>query len=403
MKIKGAGTIRKISKYSWEIRFSLGYDKKAKKYRQATRTVKGTKADAVRAREEFRRELEGGLRLDADKVTFGEYAAQWHETRISSERYAASTMAKEDYAIRHLNRYFEDTPLKEIAPHNIRTAYADMKVEDKLGVHMIKTASLVLHSILKLAVNDDILMYNPCERVERPQLPLETKRKALSKEEVGRLLQAFNANERALSRSREVDSILQLARISGARIVLATGMRRGEMLALTWGNIDLVHGHIEIRHTLQKDRTTKAPKSKAGLRTVSIDAGTIEQLRRWKSTQTEYYQQHGTEVGGSTPVVTDSNAEYSDPDNYGRWWRDFTTEHGFEGLKVHELRHTHATLLVSSGLNIKAVSARLGHASTGITLDLYAHAQREDDVKAAAIMGKVLEMKPLKMGKIVNF
>ena len=65
----------------------------------------------------------------------------------------------------------------------------------------------------------------------------------------------------------------------------------------------------------------------------------------------------------------------------------------FHGLKLHDLRHTHATMLVSSGLNIKAVSSRLGHASVGITLDLYSHAQREDDEKAAKIMGDLMARK----------
>lgn len=89
-------------------------------------------------------------------------------------------------------------------------------------------------------------------------------------------------------------------------------------------------------------------------------------------------------------MFTSEAGGYINGHNFNRWWKNFIKGTDFEGLRIHDLRHTHATLLVSSGLNIKAVSARLGHANIGITLDLYAHAQREDDIKAARIVGELL-------------
>lgn len=91
-----------------------------------------------------------------------------------------------------------------------------------------------------------------------------------------------------------------------------------------------------------------------------------------------------------TPVITNAAGERQDASGLERWWHKFRKQNGFEGLRLHDLRHTHATMLVSSGLNIKAVSSRLGHASVGITLDLYSHAQREDDEKAACIIGDLM-------------
>jgi len=135
--------------------------------------------------------------------------------------------------------------------------------------------------------------------------------------------------------------------------------------------MDLENSTLYIEHSLDAAiGNLKEPKTRAGRRSVIIDRDLIQNLLHWKALQAEYLFRNGS--------------------NFYRWRKSFRELYDFEGLRFHDLRHTHATMLVSSGLNTRAVSSRLGHSSVGITLNLYAHAQREDDEKAAAIIGQIM-------------
>lgn len=124
-----------------------------------------------------------------------------------------------------------------------------------------------------------------------------------------------------------------------------------------------------------------------------LDQQTVSDLARWRIAQSRYLNTLGIEQGVSTPVITSEAGDRLDASGLERWRRSFRKQTGFDDLRLHDLRHTHATQPVSSGLNIKAVSSRLGHASVGITLDLYSHAQRGDDEKAARIIGDLMARK----------
>ena len=102
----------------------------------------------------------------------------------------------------------------------------------------------------------------------------------------------------------------------------------------------------------------------------------------------------GVEVDGDTPVCSDSKGGFICPNNFSRWWRRFVADCGFEGLRYHELRHTQATLLLGSNVDVKTVQSRLGHADASITLNTYAHALPENDRAAADTFGKVLQEPP---------
>lgn len=94
--------------------------------------------------------------------------------------------------------------------------------------------------------------------------------------------------------------------------------------------------------------------------------------------------------GAHTPVCTSSTGGNVKPDGLSTWWRSLRDTMGFHNLTLHELRHTHATLLLASGVDIKTVSTRLGHSSAAITIDMYAHAMPETDRGAALMMGSIL-------------
>ena len=189
-------------------------------------------------------------------------------------------------------------------------------------------------------------------------------------------------------RSHMMD-LSEISRIVGARIGLATGARRGECLGLTWAHIDLETMEATIAQSVASNGEVKEPKTEAGKRTVALDKDTAEALSTWRAYQAKQLLRVGVKVSDATPVVCDAKGGYMNPCNFSRWWRSFTAAHGFKGLKFHELRHTQATMLLASGLDVKSVGDRLGHANASITLNMYAHSVKENDRKAAETIGKL--------------
>lgn len=404
MNIKGNGTIRPIKnkkgekvKNSWQLVLSLGYDPITGKRIQKCRRFKGTKTEAMRALESFRREIESGLRLDADKVTFREYAQQWVDSREASKRLAPATIKRNKEILSHLNRHLEDLPLTRIDAPTVRNLYIHL-TSDGIGETTLAKAAVMLKQILKQSVMDGIILRNPCDMVEAPKQKKSKVGKALDRAGVAKLVTALDELENTeypLATDAQQKATTNLAHATAIRMILATGLRQGELLALSWKDIDFANRLLSVTHTLDKvTGELKAPKTESGVRDIALDDQILSDLRRWHLAQSRYLNSLGMEQGTSTPVITNEAGQRLDASGLERWWRRFREQKKFgdtfHALRLHDLRHTHATMLVSSGLNIKAVSSRLGHASVGITLDLYSHAQREDDEKAARIMGDLM-------------
>ncbi|MCL2606575.1 MAG: site-specific integrase, partial [Coriobacteriia bacterium] len=255
-------------------------------------------------------------------------------------------------------------------------------------------------------VNDDIILRNPCDRVEAPKAPKAKKGAALDKDGVVRLAKALkDAESKSYPHAKDEQQRLtsDMAHVAAVRLALGAGLRRGEVLGLLWGDVDLVCAQINIHQSLSNITGELAStKTESGNRVIALSNQAVLDLIRWKNRQEDYLKSLGIKQDDKTPVISNDAGGHLDGDNLARWWRRFQMTHGFEGLRFHDLRHTHATMLVSSGLNIKAVSSRLGHASVGITLDLYAHAQREDDKKAAAIIGQIMSADTSKEKQVAN-
>jgi integrase len=266
--------------------------------------------------------------------------------------------------------------------------------------------NLVAHSFAQAALLRILSFCVSENHCRGSQIAKDAKGAALDKAGVARLVEALGDAEAKiypLANLEQQQLISDMAHVMIVRLALAAGLRRGEVLGLSWGDVDFENATINICNTLcGTSGELKAPKTATSNRTISLDGQMLADLRRWKNRQAEYLFSLGIKQGTETPVISTETGGRMDGHNLARWWRSFQERYGFEGLRFHDLRHTHATMLVSSGLNIKAVSTRLGHANVGITLDLYAHAQREDDEKAALIIGEIMAQPAPQMGQVVN-
>lgn len=402
---KGDGSIIEKARGVWEVQVPLGKDPITGKYRKKSRTVHGTKADARKVRDQIRRELEGGLRPDGDKVTFSQFSATYTEARRASGKAKEYHIAREEKRLEFVCELLGDPPLCKVDAKAIEALYPAIRERReaqglKCGNTTLRAYHVMLKAFFRKAVEYDIIPRNPCDRVDAPRAD-KPNRRSLSLEEAARLLRRIDAEEadalaELMDKERrqeergntaERDSLTCVRRVSCvlcARIGLASGMRLGEVLRLTWGLVDFRAGRL----------TVDVAKTEAGRRAVAVDADTMAHLRRWKRLQGRLLATVGIGQTDATPVICGAVGGFLDSANFQRWWRAFRSAHGFDGLKFHELRHTQATQLIARGVDYKTVQNRLGHATAAITMDFYAHAVPENDRAAADLVGQMFREGP---------
>lgn len=138
-------------------------------------------------------------------------------------------------------------------------------------------------------------------------------------------------------------------------LTLPSGIRSGEVFAVTWENVDLDRRTIRVCQSITYQRKVKTPKTQAGIRTLAIDATTGSHLAMWKARQATELARIGVKQAEKTPVCCSDTGGWYRIDNFERRWGVWRKEHGFEGLKFHELRHTQATQLLANGVDVKTV------------------------------------------------
>lgn len=181
---------------------------------------------------------------------------------------------------------------------------------------------------------------------------------------------------------------------------------------------------MSLSQQFAKDKELRGPKSKKSVRSVSIPKALAEVLEEWRTLQADYLRMIAVEQTGSTPVVNNDLGENVDPDNYGRWFRNWCVQNGFgtysnesetyydskgrkrtrktgyKGHTPHILRHTQATLMIGDNVDLKTVQHRLGHASIDTTLNIYSHAIAANDQAAADAFADLIDSSSDTSGKV---
>ena len=177
-------------------------------------------------------------------------------------------------------------------------------------------------------------------------------------------------------------------------LALGTGLRRGELCALAWAALDLERGSMRVERALEETATGlrfKPPKTKHGRRSVTLPASVVAVLREHRLRQNE--QRLGLGLGGvgaSDLVFTLPDGSPYPPDKLSRDWGNVVRDRKLPRVMFHSLRHAHASALIAAGLDVVAISRRLGHGSPAITLALYAHQFGGRDEEAARAMDAAL-------------
>ena len=181
---------------------------------------------------------------------------------------------------------------------------------------------------------------------------------------------------------------------AGALIHLAvmTGMRRGELVALQWDAVDLRRSTVKVRSAatyLDGVETIDVPKTKRSRRTIDLDQRTVSVIKRHRATQREELFELGVTSSTDDRVFANEIGEPMRPHSVGQAFNRLVESSGIPRIRLHDLRHTHASHLLAAGVNAKVVSERFGHASVSFTLDTYGHVmpgQQSEAAEAAAAL-----------------
>lgn len=311
-----------------------------------------------------------------EKTTVETYLLDWiekHKNNISITTYNRY----KDIITRHVVPALGQIELQKLSPLAVETFYSNML--NTLSHKTVLQYHRMLHKAFDKAYKMQIINKNTCDLVDAPK-PKKFKATIYDQKEVKQLLQAV--------KNTRLEAPVNLA--------LACGLRAGEILALSWDDIDSGKNIISINKTLVKDKVNKTivfkePKSESSNRVISAPIELIRILDRCKKAQLELtLKSYGAYKNEHNLIFTKINGEPMTSDTFSRLFRDFLISKNLPLIRFHDLRHTNASLMLASGTASKVASSRLGHSSIGITLDLYTHVLQELEQDSAERLNKII-------------
>lgn len=372
---RGGGSYRQRGRNSWEIRYDLPPGPDGGR-RIAYQTVKGSRADAMKALREALHKQDKGVAVNPSSATVADFLGEW-----------LSDVAPRSVAPKALERYhglvkFQIIPhigaikLQKLRPADIDAWLAALE-SSKLSVRSIRHAHGVLRSALSHAAAVEMIERNVAKIIKPPKL--ERKEiEILTEDEIAETLRKLDGHPF----------------YPVAAFAIGTGARRGEIAALRWDDVDWDRASVRIERSTEQTRNsmrTKATKTAAGKRTVSLPASILTVLREHRRQQLELRLALG--IGAppaNAPVFTDLEGNPIAPDLITSRWRRAIRHRKLPKVSFHALRHSHASALIAAGLDVIAVSRRLGHASPALTLSVYGHLFKNKDQEAADAIDTVL-------------
>lgn len=366
--------VAKDGKISYQIIVESEKDPLTGKRQRQYATVNGTKKEAQATLDRMKAEINGGGIVTAPSaMKLRDWLREW--LKLYLPNIEATTRA--GYTERIDNRiipYLGNFPLKALQTPTIQQWVTSLHKDVGLSPKSIKNIFLNLRAALDKAVLLGMIPRNPCTGVVLPNL-VKYQAEVYDDQEIKDVLKA----------AENSDMYLLVA------LSVTIGFRRGELVALTWDDIDFNESIIHIRKNkviAGKEKVTKAPKSAAGIR----DIGFGDSLKSLLEKEYSRYQADKLAMGAdfvdSNCVIRQKNGKSFSPDSITQKWIRFCEANNLKRIRLHDLRHTCATAMVSSGIDQKTVQTRMGHANINITLNTYAHCLPSTNKEAGQLMDK---------------
>lgn len=367
------GSIQKKGKIYYVV-LSTGRDPTSRKWKTKWIPIGPDRSEAERLLPEIRAKYESGRYQQNEKMTVAEYLKLWQELFCANLR--RSTLESYVWAIeKHITPAIGLEQLQKLRPVQIQTMLAKL-TKTNLSATSVRYIYNVLNITLNQAVKMQILSSNPCVAVDPPRKE-KYHANVYNREELMQLIHAAESTKLLLP------------------ILLAAGcgMRRGEVCGLRWQDINLEQKLMFIRHSLDRPEKGKLEllpvKTDQSERSVRIPEFLEQALKAALQEQALAKAAKDSPYKDQDFVFAWEDGSPIDPDWLDKKYRQLLAENSLKPIRFHDLRHTHATLLLLEHVAVKVVSERLGHSSIKITQDIYSHVLPEMQKEAADAIDRV--------------
>ncbi len=375
-RANGEGSIRKRKDGRWEGRYTVGYDPTTGK-RRIKNVLGATQAEV---KEKLRVALENIKTLDMTRedYTVASWLRTWYDLYAEPNVRPSTARSYRGNMEQHVIPNIGHIKLTKLTGRNLQRLYKDLQEHGRLreaqketkpglsnatvrGIHMM------LHNALDRAVKERLILRNPTEDCIIPKLEKQ-EMKILRPEDMKDYLQA--------AEGRGVLPMFYLE--------LVTGLRKGELVALLWDDLDTVNNTISVSKQLTHDKdgnlTVTRPKTETSIRQVSIPQGAVDLL----------IQEHEKHPDSPYLFPSPLTGQAYHPDSIVNLHKKILKDANLPHIRFHDLRHTFATMALQNGVDVKTVSTMLGHYDAGFTLRTYTHATRQKQDEAAQTMGSFM-------------
>ena len=377
-RANGEGNIRKRKDGRWEGRYTAGYDPKTGK-RLIKNVLGKTQAEV---KEKLKRALEETNGLDvsraADEYTVASWLRTWYELYAKPNVRTATANRYELIIEQYTVPRIGNIKLKKLTTQHLQKLYKELlesgrihvgKGQDNgLSTTTVHSVHLMLHCALERAVKERLISRNPCEDCIVPK-PRKLDMKILTPEHMKAYLEA--ADRRGL--------------LPMFYLELDSGLRKGALVAVRRDDVDIRQRTISVskQYVRNPDGSLELtrPKTENSVRLVSIPQTAVDLL----------IQEHDKHPDSPYLFPSPLTGEMYHPDSVVNLHKKILQDAGLEHLRFHDLRHTFATTALQNGVDVKTVSAMLGHFDAGFTLRTYTHATRQKQDEAAQTMGNFME------------
>lgn len=346
--------------------------------RRTTRRGFTSEAEAHRALRQALGTVDEGTHVDPSAATVASYLRAW----VDGSQVRPTTQARYRQSVeRHLVPHLGGIRLQALTVEDLDRCYAALVrgggVDGRpLAPKTVRNAHGVVRTALGDAVQRGYLSRNVAEHARLPRV-VRTDMRTWTADQLRTFLTHVAEDRLAAMWT----------------LYATTGLRRGEVLGLRWADLDLEAGQLTVRHvlTVAEGRViVTEPKTAKGRRTIALDSSTVAALRRHRVRQLEERVAADVAWQDGDYVFTWHDGRPLHPQSPTKWMRKHADAAGLPAIRLHDLRHTWASLALRAGVPAKVVSERLGHANISITLDVYTHALPAMDAEAADTVARAI-------------
>ena len=377
------GNITRRGKASWRLKFDLGTDPATGKRLTQYATVRGTKKDAERELNKQLAQVDEGSFVERSATTVAEYARHW-QTAIAAAKASAKTLERYGEIIaQHIIPRLGNIALQKLDGGKIDEFYAHLRMAGRrdskggLAAQTVMHIHRLLSQILSSAVKARKLRASPMQAVQTTPKVRREEIQVLDDAELAKLLKHLKGRS------------IYMPVLTAA----STGMRRGEILALRWKDIDLDRATLQVAQVIEETKAglaLKEPKTERSRRTIALPARLVQEFRQHRKEQAELRLKLGLGKDERDLVFPTFDGHLRSPRPFSKEFAREAEAAGVPHVTFHGLRHTHITHLLRSGVPVHVVSARAGHANPSVTLNIYAHLLPGQQEGAAAVVDAAL-------------